>query len=99
MQSQRLFRFDRINCVRQTGAGGWNWNGVREKYCWTGWSWSWSWWLEWCERKILLGWSWLPNTVNRNVYLQHSNAIKTHSTTNLESIQTKRKPANFSILI
>jgi len=35
---------------------GWSWNGVREKYCWAGWSWSW--WLEWCERKILLGWSW-----------------------------------------
>ena len=25
---------------RQAGAGGWSWNGVREKYYWTGWSWS-----------------------------------------------------------
>ena len=23
------------------GAGGWSWNGVREKYCCAGWSWSW----------------------------------------------------------
>ena len=54
-----------VHCVRQAGAGGWSWNGVREKYGWSGWSWSW--WLEWCERKILLGWSWswLPNGVNR----------------------------------
>jgi len=44
------------HCVRQAGAGGWSWNGLREKYCWSGWSWSW--WLKWCERKILLGWSW-----------------------------------------
>jgi len=27
--------------------------------CWAGWSW----WLKWYERKILLGWSWLPNRV------------------------------------
>ena len=39
-------------------ARGWSWNDVREKYCWACWSWSWSWWLKWCERKILLGWSW-----------------------------------------
>ena len=39
---------------------------MREKYCWAGWSW----WLEWCERKILLGWSWswLSNGVNLNVF-------------------------------
>ena len=37
---------------------------MREKYCWA--DWSWSWWLEYCERKILLGWSWrwLPTGVN-----------------------------------
>ena len=39
------------HCVRQAGAGGWSWNGMREKYCWAGWSWSW--WLEWCEKKLL----------------------------------------------
>jgi len=33
--------------VRQAGAGGWNWNGVREKYYWTGWSWRLE--LERCE--------------------------------------------------
>ena len=32
-------------------AGGWSWNGVKEKYCWAGWSWSW--WLEWCEKNIV----------------------------------------------
>ena len=37
-------------------SGGWSWNDAREKYCWTGRRWSW--WLEWCEKKILLGWSW-----------------------------------------
>ena len=25
-----------IHCVRQAGAGGWSWNGVKEKYCWAG---------------------------------------------------------------
>jgi len=62
-KSEELSFVREIHCVRQVGAGDWSWNGVREKYCWSGWSWSW--WLEWCERKILLGWSrsWLPNAV------------------------------------
>jgi len=43
---------------------GWSWNGVREKYCWSGWSWSW--WLEWCEKKLLQCWRLQdqPNAVN-----------------------------------
>jgi len=55
--------YARIHCVRQAGAGGWSWSGVREKYCWAGWSWRLE--LEWCERKVLFGWSWSnkPNTV------------------------------------
>ena len=57
---------DYKHCVRQAGAGGWSWSGVREKYCWAGWSWRLE--LEWCERKVLLGWSWSnkPNTVKGN---------------------------------
>ena len=41
----------KIHRVRQAGARGWRWNGVREKYCWA--SWSWSRWLQWWERKLL----------------------------------------------
>ena len=36
---------------------------MREKYCWADWNWRLE--LEWCERKVLLGWSWSnkPNAV------------------------------------
>ena len=34
--------------------GGWSWSGVREKYCYLPGGWRLE--LEWCERKILLGW-------------------------------------------
>jgi len=53
------------HCVRQAGAGGWSWSGVREKYCWAGWNWRLE--LEWCERKVLLGWNWSnkPNAVKK----------------------------------
>ena len=38
-----------------SGAGAGAWSGVREKYYWLDGSWKLV--LEWCERKILLGWS------------------------------------------
>ena len=31
-----------IHCVRQAGAGGWSWCGVREKHCYLAGGWSWS---------------------------------------------------------
>jgi len=37
--------------VRQAGAGGWSWSGVREKYCYLAGSWRLV--LEQCEREIL----------------------------------------------
>ena len=40
--------------VRQVGAGGWSWSGVREKYYYLTGSWRLE--LEWCEKKILEGW-------------------------------------------
>jgi len=39
------------HCVRQAGAGGWSWSGVREKHCYLTGGWRLE--LEWCERKIL----------------------------------------------
>ena len=32
-----------IHCVRQAGAGGWSWNGVREKHCYLAGAGDWSW--------------------------------------------------------
>jgi len=37
--------------VRQAGAGGWSWSGVREKYYYLAGGWRLE--LEGCERKIL----------------------------------------------
>ena len=36
-----LYSIDKehIHCVRQTGAGGWSWNSVREKYCYLAGGW------------------------------------------------------------
>ena len=39
-----MLRFALVTARNDAGAGGWSWNGVREKYYWAGWSWSW--WLE-----------------------------------------------------
>ena len=39
------------HCVRQAGAGGWSWSGVREKYCYLAGGWRLV--LERCEREIL----------------------------------------------
>ena len=36
-----------IHCVRQAGAGGWSWSGVREKHCYL----AGGWWLELEERE------------------------------------------------
>jgi len=40
-----------IHCVRQAGAGGWSWCGVREKHCYMAGGWRLE--LERCEREIL----------------------------------------------
>jgi hypothetical protein len=50
--------------VRQTGAGGWSWSGVREKHCSAGWNWRLE--LEKYEKEIMYGCSagHQPNTVN-----------------------------------
>ena len=37
---------DRHHRVRQAGAGGWSWSGVREKYCYLAGGWRLE--LEWC---------------------------------------------------
>jgi len=39
-----IFLKKRNSTKNSLRSAGWSWNGVREKYCWTGWSWSW--WLE-----------------------------------------------------
>jgi len=51
-----------IHSVRCTGAGGWCWSGVREKYCWLAGGWRLV--LELCKRKILLA-GWRNQTANR----------------------------------
>ena len=40
-----------IHRVRQAGAGGWSWSGVREKHCYLAGGWRLE--LEWCERELL----------------------------------------------
>ena len=37
--------------VRQAGAEGWSWSGVREKHCYLAGGWMLE--LEWCERELL----------------------------------------------
>ena len=53
----------KVHTKKRSAGWSWSWSVVREKYCWAGWSWRLE--LEWCERKVLFGWSWSnkPNAV------------------------------------
>jgi len=48
LKLEHLVMFHRI---RQAGARGWSWSGVREKHCYLAGGWRLE--LEWCERELL----------------------------------------------